>query len=169
VVERLNRTLGAIITKTTKAKGNWASVVPMALYFIRCTPSDATGLSPFMAKQGWEPSTPLSILHEAWVDSDLGECDITEFVLSNSERVESLREASSLKLRENMETRKKKWDKGAKTRKFHVGDEILARKPGLCGKLEDSWEGPYCVYAVNSPLSYGVDTGDRKIPSVYGD
>jgi len=167
VVERMHRTLGAIITKTTRAKGNWASVVPMALYFIRCTPSEATGLSPFLAKHGWEPSTPLSVLYNAWTDSELGGLDITEFVVSNSEKVESLREASSLKLRETMGKRKDKWDKSAKARQFKVGDEVLTRKPGLCGKLEDSWEGPYCVYAVNSPLSYGVDTGDRKIPSVH--
>jgi len=163
----MHRTLNAIVSKTTNAKGNWASVVPMALYFLRCTPSDATGLSPFMARQGWEPSTPLSVLYEAWSDNDLGEIDITEFVLNNSERVEGLREASSLQLRENMKKRKEKWDKHAKVRKFQVGDEILARKPGLCGKLEDSWEGPYTVYAVNSPLSYGVNTGDRKIPSMH--
>jgi len=122
VVERLHRTLGAIITKTTETKGNWASVVPMALNFIRCVPSEATGLSPFLAKQGWEPSTPLSVLHEAWTDKELGEVDMTEFVIMNSERVESLRETSSLKLREGMESRKDKWDRTAKIRKFEVGD-----------------------------------------------
>jgi len=167
VVERMHRTLNAIVSKTTGAKGNWASVVPMALYFLRCTPSDATGLSPFMAKQGWEPSTPLSVLYEAWSDKELGDIDLTEFVLTNSERVEALREASSLHLRESMSKRKAKWDKRAKVRRFEIGDEVLTRKPGLCGKLEDSWEGPYHIYAVNSPVSYGVDRGDRKIPSVH--
>jgi len=166
VVERLHRTLRAIITKTTESKGNWAFVVPMALYFIRCVPSEATGFSPFLAKQGWEPSTPLSVLHEAWTDKELGEVDITEFVIENSERVESLREASSLKLREGMELRKKTWDKKAKDRSFEVGEEVLTRKPGMYGKLETSWEGHYTVYKKNSPLSYGVDTGDRRIPSV---
>jgi len=120
-----------------------------------------------MARQGWEPSTPLSVLYDVWSDKELGEIDLTEFVLTNSERVEALREASSLHLRESMSKRKVKWDRQAKVRKFEIGDEVLTRKPGLCGKLEDSWEGPFTVCAVNSPLSYGVNRGDRKIPSVH--
>jgi len=167
VVERLHRTLKAIITKTTQVKVNWASVVPMALYFIRCVPSEATGLSPFLAKLGWKPSTPLSVLYEAWTDKELGEVDTKDFVLENSERIEGLREASSLKLREGMEMRKEAWDKKAKARSFTVGEEVLTRKPGMCGKLETSWEGPYTIYRKNTPLSYGLDTGDRRIPSVH--
>jgi len=167
VVERLHRTLGAIVTKTTGAKGNWASVVPRALYFIRAVPCEATGLSPFVAKQGWEPSTPLSLLYESWLDCELEGLDLAEFVIQNSERIEQLRESSSLRLRETGELRKSKWDVKSKERVFKVNDEVLMRKAGLCGKLESVWEGPYRVYQVNSRLSYGVDTGDRKIPSVH--
>jgi len=167
VVERLHRTLGAIVTKTTGAKGNWASVVPRALYFIRSVPCEATGLSPFVAKQGWEPSTPLSLLYESWLDRDIEGLDLTEFVIQNSERIEHLRECSSLRLRETSDDRKKKWDIRAKEREFSVGEEVLMRKPGLNGKLETSWYGPHVVHRKNSPLSYSIDVGDRKIPSVH--
>jgi len=34
VIERLLRTLNAMIGKITDKKGNWASVVPMALYIL---------------------------------------------------------------------------------------------------------------------------------------
>jgi len=167
VVERLHRTLNAIVSKTIDSKGNWASVVPRALYFIRCTPSEATGLSPFLAKQGWEPSTPLSLLYETWIDKELGGMELLDFVIENSERIEHLRESSSLKLRDSGEKRKLKWDGKSKERSFNVGDDVLMRKPGLCGKLESSWEGPYTVFKKNTPLSYGIDVGDRKIPSVH--
>jgi len=142
-------------------------VVPRALYFMRSVPSDATGLSPFLVKQGWEPSTPLGLLYESWLDGELEGLDLTEFVVENSERVEHLRESSSLKLRETGESRKNKWDGKAKERGFSVGEEILMRKPGLCGKLETSWEGPYVILRENSPLTYAVDIGDRTIPSVH--
>jgi len=167
VVERLHRTLGAIIAKTTNAKGNWAAVVPRALYFIRTVPSDATGLSPFLAKQGWEPTTPLGVLYEAWLDRELEGMDLGEFVAENSERIEYLREVSSLKLRETSEDRKRKWDGKAKAREFKENEEVLMRKAGLCGKLETSWNGPYKVVRKNSPVSYCIDVGDRKIPSVH--
>jgi len=44
VVERLHRTLTSMIAKICKTKGNWAAVVHMALYFVRCSPCDTTGL-----------------------------------------------------------------------------------------------------------------------------
>ena len=80
IIERLHRTLNAIVAKTASAKGNWAKVVPMALYFLRCTPSASTGISPFLATHGWEPVTPLQVLYQSWVQSDLGGIDLTEWV-----------------------------------------------------------------------------------------
>jgi len=52
--------------------------VPMALYFIRCSPGETTGMSPFMARQGWEPNTPIQLLYKTWAQSDLGEIDLDE-------------------------------------------------------------------------------------------
>jgi len=120
-----------------------------------------------LAKQGWEPSTPLGLLYDAWLDEELEGMDLTEFVTENSERVEHLRESGSLSLRENGEERKKSWDLKAKNRGFEINEEVLMRKPGLCGKLETSWYGPHIVLRKNSPLSYGIDVGDRKLPSVH--
>ena len=52
VVEKLHRTLNAMISKLTETRGNWASTIPMALYFLRSTPCSATGMSLFLARQG---------------------------------------------------------------------------------------------------------------------
>jgi len=81
-----------MISKIASSKGNWAAVVPMALYFIRASPCEATGISPFLARQGWEPQTPVQLLYMAWARQDLGEIDLEEWVLRNSERVENERE-----------------------------------------------------------------------------
>ena len=62
LVERMHRTLSNVITRCTESRGNWAQIVLMAMYFLRCMPSRTTGLSPFKAKHGWEPTTPLQIL-----------------------------------------------------------------------------------------------------------
>jgi len=81
-----HRTLNGIISKTCEKKGNWASVVPMALYFVRCSPCEATGISPFMARQGWEPTTPIQLLYKSWAQADLGDIDLEEWVLDNKEK-----------------------------------------------------------------------------------
>jgi len=167
VVERLHRTLNAMVAKTAGSKGNWAAVVSMALYFIRASPCESTGISLFLARQGWEPSTPIQLLYKAWAQQDLGSIDLEEWVMCNSERVENEREKSELQLRKTAEARKKEWDKRAKERELNVNDEVLLRKPGLNFKLQESWEGPYTVKKKNSPLSYAIDTGERVIPSVH--
>ena len=63
--------------------------------------------------------------------------------------------------------RKIRWDKKAKIREFKVGHKVWARKPGMCTKLEDTWDGPFTITKVNSPLSYGVDYGYKKAQSVH--
>ena len=57
----------------------------MALYFLRNTPSLATGVTPFLARQGWELATSLHMLYRAWDGSDEGNVDTTEWVALNIE------------------------------------------------------------------------------------
>ena len=167
VVERLHRTLTGVISKMIDKKGNWAAVVPMTLYFIRCSPCSATGMSPFMARQGWEPATPVQLLYKGWAQTDLGDIDLEDWLMVNAERVQSLREKATVTKQSVSKQRKQAWDAKAQAREFDRGDEVLMRKPGINTKLAESWEGPYTVVKRNSPLSYKINTGDRVIPSVH--
>ena len=38
-IERMHRTLTSVISRCIDNKGNWATIVPMSLYFLRCTPN----------------------------------------------------------------------------------------------------------------------------------
>ena len=96
VVERLHRNLNGMVAKLVQNKGNWAAVTPMALYFIRSTPCNATGLSPFMARQGWEPVTPIQVLYKTWAQTDLGDVNLADWISENSKRVELAREKALL-------------------------------------------------------------------------
>ena len=167
VVERLHRTLNGIIGRTVEKKGNWAAVVPMALYFIHCSPCNATGMSPFMARQGWEPATPVQLLYKAWAQTDLGDINLDEWITCNAERVQALRDKATVSKQSASQKTKETWDAKAQDRTFTKSDQVLMRKPGINLKLAESWEGPYTVVKRNSPLSYGIDTGDRNIPSMH--
>ena len=116
VVERLHWTLNSVIAKCTEAKGNWAQIVPMALYFVWCLPSTPTGLSPFILKHGWEPATHLQVLYKGWVQQELGPVDLEQWVLENSDRVQRMRVLAVVNMNETSEARKKVWDKGAQMR-----------------------------------------------------
>ena len=49
------------------------------------------GDQPLFATHGWEPATPLQVLYQSWVQSDLGGIDLAEWVQVNSERLECAR------------------------------------------------------------------------------
>ena len=48
IVERMHKTLTSVISRCVDKKGNWAQVVPMCLYFLRCMPNRSAGVSPFL-------------------------------------------------------------------------------------------------------------------------
>ena len=83
----------------------------MALYFLRCMPNKATELNPFRAKHGWEPTTPLQILYEGWIEQDLGPVNLEEWTLENAERVQNMRETAVVSLKDKSEDRKREWDR----------------------------------------------------------
>ena len=166
VVERLHRTLNGVLAKTILCKGDWAAVLPMALFFIRLTPSSSTGISPFLLTHGWEPPTQIQLLYRAWVDKEVGGVDLTEWVLQNADRVEMARDKANATLIENSRIRAKAYNKRAKQRDFKVGDSVWIRRPGLDHKLTESWVGPGIILKKNSPVSFKVQTQDRILKTV---
>ena len=64
VVERLHGTLIPIAHKCIERKSEWADMLPMALYFLRMTPSQTSGFSPYMIMHGWEPDSPETLLYK---------------------------------------------------------------------------------------------------------
>jgi len=139
----------------------------MDMYVIRCLPNRSTGISPFVAMHGWEPTTPLQLLYNGWVQKGLGPINLEEWVQVNTERVQNVRDISIGSQVTNSTKRKEDWDKKAQVRQFEKGDRVHMRKPGLSTKLEESWAGPYTILKRNLPLSYKVTTGDRILPFVH--
>ena len=151
VIEWFHMTLNAIIAMCCKTKGNWAQVVPMSLYFIRCILNRAMGLSPFALMHGWEPTTPLQLLYKGWIQKDLGPIDIEEWVMGNTERVQHMRDLAVVNQSVTSEKRKTDWDRKAQFRQFEKGHKVYLCKLGINTKLEDSWAGLYTILKRNSP------------------
>ena len=154
-MERMHRTLNSVISPSVDKKGNWVEIVPMCLYFLRCTPNRSAGISPFLLKHGWDPVTPLQLLYKVWVQSDLGEVDLEQWVVINSERVQRLRDTAVVNLKECSLLRKEKWDEKAKVREFKKGDRVLMHKSGMNTKLSESWLGPFEVIRLNGTGVHG--------------
>ena len=139
------------MAKLVEKKVNWASVVPMALYFIRTSPCNATGHEFHYGTTGVGTSYTGTTIVQSWSHTDLGEIDLEDWVIQNAERVELAREKALGNNTTIVGKRKKLWDQKAKNREFLVVDEVLIRKPGMNLKLADSWEGPFTITRKNSP------------------
>ena len=114
--------LNSVIARSVDKKGNWAKIVPMFLYFLRCTLNRSAEMSPFLLKHGWEPVIPLQLLYKRWVQSSLGEVNLENWVMDNCERVQRLRDKAVVNLNQCSLLRKEKWDEKAKIRDFSKGD-----------------------------------------------
>ena len=169
LVERMHATLSSMINKLSKTKqGFWHEITTLALYFIRMTPSSATGFSPYMIVHGWEPASPLEIVKEGLLHESLEDVDITTWVRENMERVETIADGIVEKQTEVTKNRKKERDKYSKEREFTEGTQVLYRTPGMNSKLTDAWEGPYIVDKKLGPVTYSLTiTGIKKKKVVH--
>ncbi len=79
-----------------------------------------------------------------------------------ADRLELLRELAWEKGIEAVRSRKKRYDKGSVERMFEKGDRVLLRTPGLVGKLEEYWSGPWEVVDVCGPVTYKVRMMDKR-------
>ena len=89
--------------------------------------------------------TRLQLLYKGWVQESLGNIDLEQWVLQNSERIQNLREKAIVNYQECSRIRKQKWDIKAKQRAFKFGDLVLIRRSGMREKLSQSWVGPYPI------------------------
>ena len=163
-VERMHATLTGMIQKLSKTKqGFWHELTRLALYFMRMTPSSATGFSPYMVAHGWEPASPLEAVKEGLLEETLEDIDITSWVKENMERIDSITDKVVDRQTDITQHRKKERDKYSKRRNFIQGTQVLYRTPGLNTKMTDAWEGPYVIDNKLGPVTYSLTIeGDKK-------
>ena len=87
-----------IVAKSVEKKGNWAEVVPMALYSLDPHRVHLQDFHP-SCKHGWEPVTPIQLLYKGWIQQILENIDLEQWVIENSERIQNPREKARLTTR----------------------------------------------------------------------
>ena len=147
VVERFHGTIKPMIRKLVdKQPKNWHRVLPALLFACRDVPNKSTGFSPFELLFGRRPRGPLDLIADHWTEkADQAEKSVFQYICDLKE---FFKEAAVL-VEENVETaarsNKKYKDRGARSRKFKVNDEVLLLLPDTCNKLLMGWKGPYRV------------------------
>jgi transposase InsO family protein len=155
-VKAVVRTLRALLLDDTLPfqSRDWDIRLPVALFAIRATVSDATGTTPFKYIYGREMRLPLDLI--------LGRTPRTPPVTTLQElpeRLHSLR-LRALEFNERQRDRSKHiYDRQHYHRAFELGAEVLVYNMHPLGKFEPRWEGPFIVHRVY----------DNKVTYLVGD
>ena len=159
VVERMHGTLGPMLTKASQMGLDWVEQLPFALFALRSAPNKDTGFSPYQLVYGHRVRTPLDVLHQGWAELEFGELETEEWSDWLVERLSVWHDLVRERGKKASSSRKTLYDKSTINRTLEEGDQVMCRIPGLIGKLEESWHGPYKVVAKKCRVDYLVDMG----------
>lgn len=151
MVERFNQTLLKMLgTMEEEQKSNWKSYVAPLVHAYNATKHETTGYSPHYLMFGWHPRLS--------VDAFLGIDTDSETVGSRQNYAQKLKrrldfayKAASAESDRKGKRYKDRYDRGVREATLEVGDRVLMRNVGICGKqkLADKWaKDPYIILSI---------------------
>ena len=165
-VERFHHTLFQMIRSSSQEGQHWDELLPCLLFACREAPCSTTGFSPFELVFGKHVRGPLDILRQSWTPNSRSPQLATDWLLKLRDDLHKMRKLAADQQATTQERTKRWHDQTAKTITFSPGDLVLVFTPVITGskasKLQDRWEGPFEVLEQVSPVTYHVDTQDRR-------
>jgi transposase InsO family protein len=151
-VKAVIRTLRALLMSEPETTPDWDTRLPIALFALRASPSDSTGISPFRYLYGRDMRLPLDLI--------LGRPPQQEPVTALQdlpERLQALRERALEYNAHIREQSKRYYDRSHYHRTYNKDDEVLVYNLPVGGKFEPRWLGPFVVHKVyDNRVSYLV-------------
>ena len=153
LVERFNRTLLDMLSKTVKAGGkDWDVRLPYLLFAYRSTVQPSTGESPFFLLYGRDPQLPTDIaLSPPAVRHTM---DLDDYKSTMLMAMSSAWKLAQENLQKAQKKQKCQHDKRARNTEFTVGDRVFVYMPairsGPAYKLTRPYKGPYQVVSTHS-------------------
>ena len=169
-LERLHSTLEGILAKARISGLDWVTQLPFVLFALRQSPNRTTGFSPYELLYGYNVRAPLELVYEGWRGCVGVGLNVVDWISELGERLEALREVAARNGLLESEKRKSYYNKRTVAQEFVEGKKVLCRTPGLLGKLEDAWQGPFTILkrvcAVNYILHWGKGKKKQKVVHV---
>ena len=146
LVERLNRTLKAMLSKVVSKGGkDWDECLGPALLAYRTAPQASTGQSPFFLLYGRDAQLPTSLnffapaVHCPTIE--------TEYGRELFQELKKARQLAKKHIQKAQGNQKKQYDRRAQDSNIHVGDLVMLKvEPRF--KLDRGFKGPFRVNEV---------------------
>lgn len=144
--------------------GDWDAALPLLLFALRDSFSEATGFTPFDLVFGHEVHGPLRMVKERLI-KESNEGNVLQYVATFRDRLAAACQVA----RENLEgakvRMKAQYDKKAAKRSFRPGDRVLVLLPMRGHSLSTRFCGPYSIEKRVGDGNYVVSTPDRRTKS----
>ena len=169
LVERFNGTMKGMLRKFVgRGRKDWDEYLPYLLFAYREVPQASTGFSPFELLYGRKVRGPLDVLKEAWTGAEGNQGSGVTQIVEMRQRMEEMMDQVQVNANRAQSRQKRLYDRGAHTREFAVGDQVLILLPQTHHSLKLEWVGPYKVTRRVTTVDYEVVMpGRRKERRVY--
>ena len=160
LVERCHATMKQMLRRMCAERPkDWDKYLPALLFAIREVPQESLWFSPFELLYGRSVRGPMAILRELWSRevNDEQVLSTYQYVIELRERLEQTCQLVRDNLKKVQFKQKTYYDKGARSRKFDVGDKVLLLLPTESNKLLLQWKGPYEVVEIVNRMDSKVD------------
>ena len=165
-VECFHHSLFQMIRSSSQEEKQWDKLLPCLLFARREALCSTTGFLPFELVFGKHVRGPLDILRQSWTLNSCSPQLATDWLLKLRDDLDKMRKLAADKQATTLERTKRWHDQTIKTITFSPGNLVLVFTPVITGrkesKLQDRWEGPFEVIQQVSPVTYHVDTQDRR-------
>ena len=160
LVERFNGTLKGMLRKfVSRNQKDWDQYLPYLLFAYREVPQETTGFSPFELLFGRRVRGPLDVLKEEWTGDRGTAVPVATHVVEMRERLAEMTQLVS----ENVaKSQQRYYDRGAKSRRFDVGDQVLVLLPTAANRLKLHWTGPYKITRKVGTVDYEIEMPGRR-------
>ena len=160
-VERLHGTVVPMLRKAISSHLHWPKQVKLCLFALRSVPNRSTRYSPFELLYGRGMNSPIDLVAGEWEKHPTTTVNIPRWMEQLCQRLDVFRASA----RENgLEARAKSkahYYRNTKTRDIPERSMVLLRTPGMAGKLEEAWSGPYEVLCTVSPVNIEIGLPGR--------
>ena len=166
-VERLHRTLNAILGKTVSLhQRDWDLRLSSAMAAYKVSRHDATGYSPNMLMLGRETRMPVDIIYET--PDELAAPSYDGYAGELQQRLVTAYEEVRRELRRTAERNKRYYDVTVKPHRYVAGDWVYyynpRKRPGRQDKWERKFSGPYLIIATPSPVNVTIQQSVKAKP-----
>ena len=147
LVERFNRTLTAMLAKTTRKGRDWDKHLPYILFAYRASEQQSTQESPFLLLYGRDPRLPTKAALSP--SRPRQQMDLHEYGAYVADKLATAWEFAQKNIKKAQHQQKKLYDQHARPPNFTVGERVFLFKPaertGENRKLARAYHGPYRV------------------------